>query len=79
MTLGDLRRSPALRSLILDYNLNLFHSDPQPQGSFKRTYENKKEEEVALEQSARQSQTKKEVDRRAEVDQHNFEIFKEYN
>jgi len=53
VTMEDLRRSQHLRTLILDHDLTLFRSDPSPLGSFKRTYDNKRDEEVAAAQAKR--------------------------
>jgi hypothetical protein len=51
VTMEDLRRSQYLRTLILDHDLTLFRLDPTPLGSFKRTYDDKRDEEVAINQS----------------------------
>lgn len=46
MTLDDLRRSQSLRTLVLDYDLTIFRSDPAPLGSFERKFETKRDKEV---------------------------------
>lgn len=79
VSLSDLRRSPNLRSLILNYDLNLFKDDPKPLGSFERTYANKKEEEVANVQRVKQSQLAKDIANIKEIREHNQKAVAEFN
>ena len=44
-----------MRSLILDYDILHFKNDPNPQGSFKRQYANKRDEDIADQQQSKQS------------------------
>lgn len=71
MTIDDLRRSRALRTLILDYDLVFLHAEPNPQGSMKREYATKDEKEIADSQSFRQSSLFKGMEERKEVALHN--------
>ena len=49
ITFDDLVRSACLRSLVLDYDLTLFKSDPKPLGSFERKFDTARDAEIAQE------------------------------
>ena len=78
LTLDDLRRSLQMRTLILDTEMQLLHSDPKPKGSFKRKFANEEAEKVAAEQSFRQTSTHKTREKRREVGRHNEEMLQEF-
>lgn len=73
LTMEDLRQSKNLRTLILNYDMTLFRNDPAPKGSFERTYNTKRDEEVAKVQQARQKSITDTMKHREEVEEHNIE------
>lgn len=78
LTLDDLRRSLDLRSLILDTDSTLVYADPNPQGSFKRKFENEHDERVEAEQSVRQRSALVTLDKRRDVGKHNQQMLREF-
>ena len=78
LTLEDLKQSPKLRSLILNYEMTLFKNDPKPVGSFERTYKTDYDKKVVDQQRLQQTSLQETIDKRESVIKHNNDVIREY-
>lgn len=79
LTEEELVLSSAICGFILDFDITLFKTDPNPVGSFQREGMTKLQEETAVAQSARQSSMYKVLKhQKDEIEPHNLQMMQEY-